>query len=58
MWIIGHSERQGKNLSERHGIFPMESRIPGEVKMAGVRLLPKTAVKPQDRRYKKREGDK
>lgn len=35
-----------------------KDRIPGAVKMAGVWLLPKTAVKPQDGRHKKREGDK
>ena len=38
--------------------YCMEDRIPGAVKMAGVWLLPKTVVKPQNGRYKKREGDK
>lgn len=31
---------------------------PWSVKMADVWLLPKDAEKPQDGRYKKREGDK
>ncbi len=35
-----------------------KERIPGAVKMAGDWLLPKIVVKPQDGRYKKREGDK
>ncbi len=35
-----------------------ENRISSAVRMADVLLLPKTAVKLQDRRYKKREGDK
>ena len=53
-----------REASEKWGIstrqinyYCAEDRIPGAVKMAGVWLLPKTAVKPQDGRYKKREDD-
>jgi len=48
-----------REASEKWGIstrqinyYCAENRIPGAW------LLPKTAVKPQDGRYKKREGDK
>ena len=54
-----------KEASEKWGVTPRQinylcagGRIPGAVKMAGVWLLPKDAEKPQDGRYKKREGDK
>ena len=54
-----------REASEKWGIstrqinyYCAEDRIPGAEKMAGVWLLPKTGAKPQDGRYKKREGDK
>lgn len=54
-----------REASEKWGIsarqinyYCVEDRLPGAVKMAGVWLIPKEAEKPQDGRYKKREGDK
>ena len=54
-----------RKASENRGIstrqinyYCTEDRIPGAVKMVGVWLLLKTAVNPQDGKYKKREGDK
>ena len=54
-----------REASEKWGIstrqinyYCTEGRIPGAVKMAGVWLLPKAAVKPQDGGFKKRKGDK
>ena len=48
-----------KEASEKWGIssrminyYCSAGRIPGAVKMAGVWLLPKDAVKPKDGRYK------
>ena len=52
-----------KQASEKWGVssrqvnyYCVEGCIPGAVKMAGVLLLPKEAVKPADRRYKDPEG--
>ncbi|MDO5411444.1 MAG: helix-turn-helix domain-containing protein [Lachnospiraceae bacterium] len=54
-----------KEASEKWGIssrminyYCSAGRIPGAIKMAGVWLLPKDAVKPGDKRYKLKNGRK
>ena len=48
-----------KEASEKWGVTPRQinylcagGRIPGAVKMATIRLIPKDAEKPADRRFK------
>ena len=49
------SEKWGVT-SRRVNYYCAAGRIPGAVKMAGVWLIPKAAVKPADRRYKAPKG--
>ena len=49
------SEKWGVS-SRQINYYCVEGRIPGAVKMAGVWLLPKAAVKPADKRRKQNKG--